>query len=240
MELKPQDLLVLLKVAAHPPQRWTYAALGAALSMSASETHASVKRSVASGLAVAPARGQWSPVRANLLEFVVYGVRYVWPATLGPVKSGVPIAVGSDPLASQLTAAPGEAPVWAYPTGSSKGPTLSPLYRTTPQAALSDPALHRLLALLNALRTGRARERELVTKLGAFASRGGGDFMNSHDLEDVLNIIDGRGELGAELAVATDQSKKPRFRGAKCLNLLVAWGGIEPPTQGFSILCSTD
>jgi hypothetical protein len=21
---------------------------------------------------------------------------------------------------------------------------------------------------------------------------------------------------------------------------LVAWGGIEPPTQGFSILCSTD
>jgi hypothetical protein len=23
-------------------------------------------------------------------------------------------------------------------------------------------------------------------------------------------------------------------------NLLVAWGGIEPPTQGFSILCSTD
>ena len=24
------------------------------------------------------------------------------------------------------------------------------------------------------------------------------------------------------------------------LNNLVAWGGIEPPTQGFSILCSTD
>ena len=44
MELKPQDLLVLLKVAAHPPQRWTYAALGEALAMSASETHACVKR----------------------------------------------------------------------------------------------------------------------------------------------------------------------------------------------------
>jgi hypothetical protein len=44
MELKPQDLLVLLKVAAHPPQRWTYAVLGTALAMSASEVHASVKR----------------------------------------------------------------------------------------------------------------------------------------------------------------------------------------------------
>jgi hypothetical protein len=76
MELKPQDLLVLLKVAAHPPQRWTYAALGEALAMSASEAHASVKRAVASGLAVAPARGEWSPVRPSLLEFVLHGARY--------------------------------------------------------------------------------------------------------------------------------------------------------------------
>jgi hypothetical protein len=30
MDLKPQDLRVLLTVAAHPPQRWTSAALGEA------------------------------------------------------------------------------------------------------------------------------------------------------------------------------------------------------------------
>lgn len=165
MDLKPQDLLVLLKVAGHPPQRWTYAALGEALSMSASETHASVKRAVASGLAVAPSRAEWAPVRPNLLEFMVHGVRYIWPAAVGPVKRGVPTAFGAEPLASQLTAAPGEAPVWAHPEGKAKGPTLSPLYRTAPQAALADPALHRLLALLDALRTGRVRERSLAAKL---------------------------------------------------------------------------
>jgi len=165
MELKPQDLLVLLKVAAHPPQRWTYAALGEALSISASEAHASVKRAVASGLAVAPGRGEWSPVRPSLLEFVLHGARYIWPATQGPVKRGVPTAFGAEPLASQLTVAAGEAPVWAHPTGSAKGPTLSPLYRTAPQAALADPALHRLLALLDGLRIGRARERGLAAKL---------------------------------------------------------------------------
>lgn len=165
MELKPQDLLVLLKVAAHPTQRWTYAALGESLGMSASETHASVKRAVASGLAVAPSRGEWYPVRPNLLEFVLHGARYVWPATAGPVKRGVPTAFGAEPLASQLVAAPGEAPVWAHPEGKAKGPTISPLYRTAPQAALADPALHRLLALLDALRTGRARERALAAKL---------------------------------------------------------------------------
>jgi hypothetical protein len=165
MNLKPQDMLVLLKVAAHPPQRWTYAALGEALAMSASEAHASVKRAVASGLAVAPSRGEWSPVRPNLLEFMLHGVRYIWPAVAGPVKRGVPTAFGVEPLASQLRASPGEAPVWAHPAGKAKGPTLSPLYRTAPQAALTDPALHRLLALLDALRIGRARERSLAATL---------------------------------------------------------------------------
>ena len=163
--LKPQDLLVLLKVVANPPQRWTYAALGEALSISASEVHASVKRAVASGLAVAPSRGEWSPVRPNLLEFILHGVRYVWPTTPGPVKRGVPTAFGAEPLASQLRAAPGEAPVWPHPTGNAKGPSLTPLYRSAPQAALTDPALHRLLALVDALRIGRARERSLAAKL---------------------------------------------------------------------------
>lgn len=165
MELKPQDLLVLLKVVAHPPQRWTYAALGEALAMSASEAHASVKRAVACGLAVSQGREGWQPVRPALLEFVLHGVRYVWPATPGPVKRGVPTSIGAEPLAGQLNVAAGEAPVWAHPEGSAKGPTLSPLYRTAPHAALADPALHRLLALLDALRSGRARERALAADL---------------------------------------------------------------------------
>ena len=42
----------------------------------------------------------------------------------------------------------------------------------------------------------------VATKLEAFAGRGGGDFLSSHDLEDVLNIVDGREELAKELASA--------------------------------------
>ncbi|MDQ3289402.1 MAG: MarR family transcriptional regulator [Pseudomonadota bacterium] len=165
MELKPQDLLVLLMAAAHPKRRWTYAALGAALSMSASEVHASVKRAAASGLAVVRGRGEWSPVIPALLEFTVHGARYAFPAAPGPVKRGVPTAFGAEPLASLIGSVPGDAPVWAHPAGSARGPSLSPLYRTAPQAAMADPALHRLLALLDALRSGRARERELAQSL---------------------------------------------------------------------------
>lgn len=42
----------------------------------------------------------------------------------------------------------------------------------------------------------------VATKLEAFRSRGAGDVMASHDLEDVLNVVDGRDELTAELADA--------------------------------------
>lgn len=165
MELKPQDLLVLLKVAAHPQQRWTYAGLGESLVMSASEVHASVKRAVASGLATMAGRGDWSPVRPALLEFVEHGARFVWPATPGPVKRGVPTSFGISPLRELINAAPGEAPVWAHPAGTAKGPSLAPLYRSVPVAAQSDSTLHRLLALLDALRAGRARERALAAEL---------------------------------------------------------------------------
>jgi predicted nucleotidyltransferase len=42
----------------------------------------------------------------------------------------------------------------------------------------------------------------VATKLEAFAGRGGGDFLSSHDIEDVLNIVDGREELTGEMAAA--------------------------------------
>lgn len=42
----------------------------------------------------------------------------------------------------------------------------------------------------------------IATKLEAFAGRGAGDFLTSHDIEDVLNIVDGREELMAEMADA--------------------------------------
>ncbi len=45
----------------------------------------------------------------------------------------------------------------------------------------------------------------VATKLEAFADRGGGDFLASHDLEDVTTLIDGRPELVDEAATASAQ-----------------------------------
>lgn len=44
----------------------------------------------------------------------------------------------------------------------------------------------------------------VATKLEAFADRGAGDILGSHDLEDILNIVDGRAELATELGGAPE------------------------------------
>lgn len=48
----------------------------------------------------------------------------------------------------------------------------------------------------------------VATKLEAFAGRGNGDFISSHDLEDVLNIVDGREELADEMAAAPTELRQ--------------------------------
>lgn len=45
----------------------------------------------------------------------------------------------------------------------------------------------------------------VATKLEAFLDRGRGDYLSSHDLEDVLNVVDGRPELADEVAAAVPE-----------------------------------
>lgn len=48
----------------------------------------------------------------------------------------------------------------------------------------------------------------IATKLEAFADRGDGDFLASHDLEDIIAIIDGRPALADEAAVASPEIRR--------------------------------
>ncbi len=48
----------------------------------------------------------------------------------------------------------------------------------------------------------------VATKLEAFVSRGGSDILSSHDLEDILNVVDGRPSIVEELTTATDALQK--------------------------------
>ena len=156
--LKPQDVLVLLKLAVTPGE-WSYPEIAAALGMSASEVHAAVKRAGESGL-LSPASRR--PNRKALLEFLVHGLRYVYPAKHGGVTRGTPTAHAAPPLKALIVGDHELPPVWPDPMGEIRGAELRPLYRSAPAAARRDPALYELLALVDAIRSGRARERSLA------------------------------------------------------------------------------
>lgn len=193
MSLRPQDLLVLYKKAANPGLAMTYAELGEALGLSASQVHRGVQRCLESGLAVQAGRGQWQGGRSALIEFSLHGVRYVFPTKPGAQRRGLPTAYAAAPLKTEILSPPGDIPVWPHPEGTVKGSAIEPLCPQVPEAALRDERLYQMLALLDALRIG----------LEAFIDRGGRDLF-SHDLEDVLNVVDGRLEIVDEISRANE------------------------------------
>lgn len=161
--LKPQDLLVLLRLALVPEgDRITFQSLSVELGISASEVHAAVNRAKEVALVLKTRDGNVVNHK-NLEEFVIHGVRYVFPAERGGLTRGVPTSHAAPPL-SRLFAKDELPPVWPHPEGKVRGEALSPIYRSAPDAALRNRELYESLALVDAIRSGRARERALAVK----------------------------------------------------------------------------
>ncbi|WP_448103139.1 MarR family transcriptional regulator [Luteibacter jiangsuensis] len=157
--LKPQDLVVALKVAVNHTRAMPYAALAEELGMSASETHAAVQRAKRSGL-LTMEEARPEAIFASLIEFVLHGVRYAFPPQIGAVVRGIPTAAGAPVLAHHF-ADNSEVMVWPHPEGRTRGTALQPLFKSVPAASLIDAKLYDVLAIVDAIRAGSAREREI-------------------------------------------------------------------------------
>lgn len=160
--LKPQDILVLLKLLLWEDRRpWSFAKLAKELGMSPSEVHAAIKRAQKSDLYDPLTR---RPKREGLKEFLLFGLRYAFPGELDREKQskGIPTGHSAPPLCNEVVSSPQDQIVWASRGGKMTGIALVPLYRSVPRAVSKDPHLHELLALIDAIRVGRARERELA------------------------------------------------------------------------------
>lgn len=159
MTLKPQDLVVTFKISLLQGASATYVQLGAALAMSPSEVHAAVQRAELCRL-LTRVDGQPAVNRTALREFVLHGLRYIFPPVIGPLTRGMPTGVAAPPLASAFQQANTIGHVWPDAEGAVRGIGLCPLYPSIPEAARRDPALYEILALVDAHRAGAARERE--------------------------------------------------------------------------------
>lgn len=172
MNLKPQDVLVLLKLVALERRSWSYAWLAVQLGMSPSQLHAAVKRALAAQLAVRQDDTVVPNVR-NLEEFLIHGLKYVFIPERGEMTRGMLTSCAAAPLKQHFISSSEPPPVWPDPEGEVRGMAFSPIYKLAPGAAREDQQLYELLVLVDAIRSGRARERDLaIRELKKRLSRG--------------------------------------------------------------------
>jgi hypothetical protein len=94
-------------------------------------------------------------------DFLEHGVRWIAPAKVGDFQLGLPTAHSFESLARKLAGDP-DPVVLPLPQGPVRGRAVSPLHPRAPAAAERDPDLLRLLAIVDALRMGRTRDREVA------------------------------------------------------------------------------
>lgn len=160
--LKGEDIVVALKLAVAESD-WTVRSLADGTGIARSVVQRALKRLALAGLVDERRRC----VNATRLEeFLVYGVRYVFPAKLGGETRGVATAWAAAPLAGRVAAASGSMPlIWPYPLGDVRGIALAPLHPAVAESTRRDPALGELLAIVDALRVGDARLRGVAAQL---------------------------------------------------------------------------
>jgi hypothetical protein len=162
--MQGQDIAILLKIAIQNAPQVPSKNLAESLFVSQSEVSKALKRCADSGL-IHILGAEKRVNRSGLMEFLAHGLKYTFPPERGTMARGVPTAAAAEPLKSRLLEDDEPPTVWPYAEGKVRGISLAPLYKGAPKAALRDPKLYAVLALCDAIRSGRTRERNLAVEL---------------------------------------------------------------------------
>ena len=160
--IKSQDILVALKLIAMKGRNWKQSEVADELRISRAEICNSLDRLAEAGLLDEDRR---IPLKEALLEFIQYGLKYVFPVKPGSLCRGIPTSHSAPPLSKKIVSDPHEAYVWPRPDGKVRGQEIEPLY---PSICMIDfekaPRLYEMLALVDAVRVGRVREKKLAVE----------------------------------------------------------------------------
>ena len=151
--MRPQDVVILLKVATYGDNDWYMKDIANDLLISPSEVSESLNRSVLAGLI---SNNKKRLMKSALYDFIVYGLKYVYPAKAGSLVRGIKTSHCAPPLSDEILS--DEICVWPYVEGDIRGFAIEPLHPNVPKACLKDSRLYELLALVDAIRIGSKRE----------------------------------------------------------------------------------
>lgn len=157
--IKPQDILIILKILSGDNKIWKQVDLAESLEVSQSEISQSLIRLRYAGLLSDDGK---NVMRSALLEFLLHGIAYAFPQQPGAMVRGVPTAHSAPPLNTEILS--NENYVWPSATGNVRGLKIEPLYPTVPKAVKDDPRLYMFLALVDAIRIGKVREKNLASR----------------------------------------------------------------------------
>lgn len=165
--LKPQDCIILIKLLANPGVDWSQRELAKALCISLSEINAGIKRLGDAGLLRKDSDDKLFPNINAADEFLVSGIKFIFPAKLGEYTRGTPTAIAAPIFHDKIALGNDPIPVWPDAMGKKRGVALAPLHPSIPKALRENPdqLFYELLVLIDAIRSGRPRERNLAVAL---------------------------------------------------------------------------
>ncbi len=155
--LKPQDVAVLVKLLIQRQEDWRQVDIAQEMGLSQGEIAKSLQRLERSGLI----HGKRAN-RAASLELLIHAIKYVFPAQLGSLSVGVPTGISSPAHEKMVVQSGQDVFVWPSTLGKKRGQVIKPLYPNLAEAVLKDKEFYDLMAAVEILRVGRARERRLA------------------------------------------------------------------------------
>ena len=131
--LKSQDCMVLLKLLANPGLKWSQRQLAQTLYISLAEVNAAIKRLIEAGLLRKDKQLQFVPVISAAEEFLVNGLKYLFPGKLGEYTRGIPTGVAAPFFHNKIALGNDPVPIWPDALGEKKGVALKPIHPSIPK-----------------------------------------------------------------------------------------------------------
>lgn len=158
--MKPHDIVIALKIVSFNSETWRIIDVAYNINISPSEVYGSINRLHK----VEIMHMRKHIVKRNLIEFLIHGVKYCFPAIPGIRSRGILTAHSSEFFKKIISDKKKDNYVWPFEKGNANGISIVPLHKNIPEFIQKDRFMYEHLSYIDAIRIGRKREKAYAEK----------------------------------------------------------------------------